>query len=84
MTSLSVSFSRAVAKGRNTVPAPDTREGLLVTLLRKRAAAQNAGAEDLESLLRSQILWALPTFESVEGDIHSAPCADTPRLIVNA
>ncbi len=43
---------------------PDTRERLLVILLRKRAAAWNAGAVELESLLRQQILWALPVYSS--------------------
>jgi hypothetical protein len=38
-----------------------TREHLLYTLLKKRAAASNAGADELEALLRTQILWALPT-----------------------
>jgi len=33
---------------------------LLVSLLRKRAAAHNAGAGELEALLRNQIRWALP------------------------
>lgn len=38
-----------------------TREVLLYTLLKKRAAASNAGAEELEALLRTQIRWSLPT-----------------------
>jgi hypothetical protein len=66
MSLLSVKFSKALSKGRHNPPLPDTRERLLVTLLRKRAAAQNAGAEELESLLRSQILWALPTLNGNE------------------
>ncbi|MDF7777543.1 hypothetical protein P1X14_19970 [Sphingomonas sp. AOB5] len=49
-----------MARGRNTPRPPHTRADLLVTLLRKRAAAHNAGAEDLEALLRDQIRWALP------------------------
>jgi hypothetical protein len=61
MSSLSVNFAKALSRGRINPPPPDTRERLLVTLLRKRAAAQNAGADELESLLRAQILWALPT-----------------------
>jgi hypothetical protein len=32
----------------------------LLTLLRKRAAAHNVGADELEKLLRDQIRWALP------------------------
>lgn len=61
MTALSIAFSKAVANGRKATPGPTTRERVLVTLLRKRAAARNAGAEELEAMLRQQILWALPT-----------------------
>ena len=60
VTMLSLRLSRALAQGRATPPPPQTRADLLVTLLRKRAAAHNAGAADLESLLRDQIRWALP------------------------
>lgn len=42
--------------------AVDTREALLVSLLHKRATAQAIGAEELEALLRAQILWSLPVF----------------------
>jgi len=56
---LSLRLSRAVAQGR-AVQRPESRAALLVTLLRKRAAAHNAGAHDLEALLRDQIRWALP------------------------
>ena len=59
MTKLSLQFSRAIARGR-AEPLPPTRAELLVTLLRKRAAAHNVGASDLEKLLRDQIRWALP------------------------
>jgi hypothetical protein len=64
MSMLSIRFARALAGGRRTPPLPDTRERLLVTLLKKRAAAQMAGAEELESLLRAQILWSLPTVDA--------------------
>jgi hypothetical protein len=64
---LSIRFARALANGRRLPPLPDTRERLLVTLLRKRAAAQAAGADELESLLRAQILWALPTVDPEES-----------------
>jgi len=57
---LSLQLSRALAKGRTTPPPPQSRADLLVSLLRKRAAAHNAGAGELEALLRDQILWALP------------------------
>ena len=60
MTKLSLQFSRALARGRAEPLPPPTRADLLVTLLRKRAAAHNVGAADLEKLLRDQIRWALP------------------------
>lgn len=60
MTMLSLRLSRALARGRAEPPPPASRADLLVTLLRKRAAAHNAGADDLELLLRNQIRWALP------------------------
>ncbi len=57
---LSLRLSRALAQGRAAPPRPVTRADLLATLLRKRAAAHNAGAGELEALLRDQIRWALP------------------------
>lgn len=57
---LSLKLSRAVAQGRALPDRPVDRAALLVTLLRKRAAAHNAGAHELEALLRDQIRWALP------------------------
>ncbi len=72
MSSLSVNFAKALSRGRINPPLPDTRERLLVTLLRKRAAAQNAGADELESLLRAQILWALPTQCGEERQLEAA------------
>lgn len=60
MTMLSLKLSRAVAQGRAAPDRPESRAALLVTLLRKRAAAYNAGAHELEALLRDQIRWALP------------------------
>jgi hypothetical protein len=68
VTSLSMRFSKAVAAGRKMPAPPATRERLLVSLLRKRAAAQNVGAEELELLLRAQIRWALPTFGNGPDD----------------
>lgn len=56
---LSARLSRALRQGR-AARAPDTRANLLLSLLRKRAAAQNMGDEQLEALLRDQIRWALP------------------------
>ena len=49
------------------MPKPaDTRARLLVSLLNKRATAHQIGADELESLLRQQILWALPTLDAPE------------------
>jgi hypothetical protein len=59
VTALSLRLSRAVAQGRAARP-PASRSDLLVSLLRKRAAAHNADAPELEALLRDQIRWALP------------------------
>lgn len=42
---------------------PPSRAKLLAMLLRKRAAAHNAGAEELEALLRDQIRWSLPVHD---------------------
>ncbi len=64
MSSLSVRLSRAVAKGRDPSQEPPTRAELLVTLLRKRATAHAHGAVELESMLRAQILWSMPTIRS--------------------
>lgn len=60
MTLLSLRLSRALANGRAVRPEPSTRADLLHALLRKRAAAHNVGDEELEALLKDQILWALP------------------------
>ena len=60
MTALSVKFSQALLRGRREPRAPDSRESLLLALLRKRATAHVVGADDLEALLRDQIRWALP------------------------
>ena len=59
MTMLSAQLSHQLAKGRS-LRTPDTRDTLLATLLRKRAAAHQTGADELEALLRDQIRWALP------------------------
>ena len=60
MSLLSVRLSRAMEGGRSAPPPSRSRAELLRVLLRKRAAAHNAGADDLEAMLRGQILWALP------------------------
>ena len=68
MSMLSLKLSRALEKGRAPTE-PKNRAQLLAILLRKRAAAHNAGAHDLEALLRDQIRWALP----MEGGSEEAP-----------
>ena len=59
MTLLSLKLTRALERGRAPRPLA-TRATLLATLLRKRAAAQNSGADELEAMLRDQIRWSLP------------------------
>jgi hypothetical protein len=66
MTSLSVHFAKALQSGRRMPKPVDTRAALLVSLLNKRAVARNMGAEELEQLLRQQILWSLPTIDTAE------------------
>jgi hypothetical protein len=75
MSSLSIHFARALSKGRAAPPAPPSRESLLVSLLNKRAVAQNIGAESLESMLRAQILWSLPTVVPVKPIADKADIA---------
>lgn len=60
MTLLSLRLARALERGRAMPAPPPSRETLLHSLLRKRAAAHNAGAGELEGMLRDQILWSLP------------------------
>lgn len=60
MTLLSLRLSRALSQGRAVPAQPASRADLLLSLLRKRAAAHNNGARDLEAMLRDQIRWALP------------------------
>ena len=57
MSILGAKFSKALASGRRGAIAP---EAALYTLLKKRAVASNVGADDIERLLRAQILWAMP------------------------
>jgi hypothetical protein len=66
MTLLSLKLSRAIEQGRRIATPPPTRAGLLANLLRKRAAAHNVGAEDLEAMLRDQIRWSLPIEHTLE------------------
>ena len=72
MTDLSVRFAKALQGGRIAPRPADTRERLLVSLLNKRATARNIGADELESLLRQQILWALPTLDPPEAERDEA------------
>jgi hypothetical protein len=67
MSLLSLKFTQALAQGRRSVPLPDTRERLLVSLLKKRATAHAIGADELEAILRDQIKWAMPTMDAEGG-----------------
>ena len=66
VTLLSLRLSRALERGRSAPPLPPSRATLLHTLLRKRAAAHNAGADELEEMLRDQIRWSLPVQRPVD------------------
>jgi hypothetical protein len=65
MSHMLLRLSRAVDRGRAQPAPPPTREEVLVRLLNKRAVASRMGATELESQLRDQIRWAMPTFERV-------------------
>lgn len=60
MSSMSARLAMALSNGRSNLGAPRSREEVLVRLLRKRAAAQQAGLAELERVLRDQIRWSLP------------------------
>ncbi len=64
---LSLKLTRALERGRAPRP-PATRASLLASLLRKRAAAQNSGAPELEAMLRDQIRWSLPMQADERGE----------------
>jgi hypothetical protein len=65
---LSFRLSQAVAGGRAARAAPESREVVLERLLRKRAAAFQAGLDDQEQMLRDQILWSLPIDRDPAGE----------------
>ena len=69
MTMLSVKFARSLQRGRAEPAPPPTRAGVLLTLLRKRAAAHNVGAEELEAMLRDQIRWSLPICRGADAEL---------------
>ena len=60
MSDLSFRLARAVSGGRRDRGRPASREAVLARLLAKRAAAQRAGLDDLETIMRRQIRWSLP------------------------
>ena len=60
MSRLSHRFSKALSEGRSLRWRPRNREQILARLLVKRAEAQQAGLDDLETSLRQQIRWSLP------------------------
>jgi hypothetical protein len=67
MSKPSSRLSRVLAAGRDGRAISETRESLLAGLLKKRAAARNAGQVDLERQLREHILSALPVLRLREG-----------------
>lgn len=69
MSLLSVRLSRALEKGRAAPAEAPTRADLLHRLLKKRAAAHNVGADELEAMLRDQIRWSLPMKRPDEGAV---------------
>ena len=68
MKRLSFRLSQALAGGRAAKAAPESRKVVLERLLRKRAAAFQAGLEDQEQMLREQILWSLPIERDPENE----------------
>ncbi|HYJ53777.1 MAG TPA: hypothetical protein VEW04_11455 [Allosphingosinicella sp.] len=76
MKRLSFRLSQAVAGGRAAKAAPGSREVVLERLLRKRAAAYQAGLGDQEQMLRDQIRWSLPIDRDPAGE-HESP--DPPQ-----
>lgn len=60
MSRLSYRLAKAAAAGRRLDWRPASREQVLARLLVKRAAAHQAGLDDLETALREQIAWSLP------------------------
>jgi hypothetical protein len=65
-------LSSLISSGRARKGVPATRNEVLASLLRKRAAAWRSGLTELESRLRNQILWSLP----VENPEDRAPAND--------
>ena len=72
MKRLSFRLSQAVAGGRAAKAAPESREVVLERLLRKRAAAYQAGLEDQEQMLRDQIRWSLPIERNSASESESS------------
>ena len=60
MSDLGFRLSQALSAGRVDRWKPDSRQEVLVRLLRKRAAAHRAGLIEQEAALRDQIRWSLP------------------------
>ncbi len=66
---MSLKFARTIQRGRAEPAPPATRDSLLFSLLRKRAAAHNVGAEELEAMLRDQIRWSLPVRKGTDAEL---------------
>ena len=92
MTKVSFKLAQAVAGGREANGAPQSREVILERLLRKRAAAYQAGLAEQEQLLRDQIVWALPMTRlsaasgaGVDAEVdHLLGCAQHYRQLESA
>jgi hypothetical protein len=69
-------LSSLISSGRAGKGVPKSRGQVLESLLRKRAAAWRGGMDDLESKLRSQILWALPVEKPADADAEESARPD--------
>jgi hypothetical protein len=72
MSRLSLRLSRAISSSRRLKWRPASREEILARLLVKRAEAQQAGLDALETSLRQQIAWSLPMRRGAEAACEAA------------
>ena len=69
-------LSHLVSAGRAEKGVPPSRQAILAALLRKRATASQVGLDNLEAMLRCQILWSLPIERPADSDGERSPEAD--------